>query len=156
MLQRDAEPGGQPPTGENSARASLTARIRRLPGRWLGLAMLVAGLGMIPWLAGLAVELPDSARAAHWAAVWTGLDSLEAVGLAATGLLLIRRDARYRLTAMATATLLAVDAWFDVLTSAAGADRTIAIAMAAFPELPVSALCVVLALRRFPPTPATV
>ena len=117
---------------------------------WLGRVLVAVGLGMIPWLAGLAMMLPDSARAAHWAAAWTGLDSLEALGLAVTGLLLIRRDDRYRLSAMATAALLAADAWFDVMTSAPGAGRAVAIVMAVSAELPVSGLCAVLAFRRFP------
>jgi hypothetical protein len=119
----------------------------RIVHPWLGRGLIVAGAGMIPWLAGLAVQLPSQTTAYHWAAAWTGLDAMEAAGLAATGLLLLRRDDRYRLTAMVTATLLVVDAWFDVTTSAPGGDQAIAIAMAVCAELPVAALCAVLAWR---------
>jgi hypothetical protein len=103
---------------------------------------------MIPWLFVLATQLPAATRAWHWSAAWVGLDSLEALGLAGTGLLLARRDDRYRLVAMATGTLLLTDAWFDVMTAAPGRDQLIAILMAACPELPVAALCMVLALRK--------
>ncbi len=121
-----------------------------LPGRrsrWLHRALIAAGLGMIPWLVLLGSSLPASTTAWHWPAAWVGLDGLEALGLLGTGVLLARRDSRYRLTAMATATLLLTDAWFDVLTSAPGRERLTAIAMAACPELPVAALCAVLAVR---------
>ncbi len=118
--------------------------------RYLGWALTGAGAAMVPWLFVLATELPAHTTAVHWNTVWVGLDSLEALGLASTGLLLRRRDARAGLTAAATATLLAVDAWFDVLTSASGADRAVAIAMAAGAELPMAALCAYLAVRLYP------
>lgn len=118
--------------------------------RYLGWALTGAGAAMVPWLFVLATELPAHTTAVHWNTVWVGLDSLEALGLASTGLLLRRRDPRAGLTAAATATLLAVDAWFDVLTSAAGADRAVAIAMAAGAELPTAALCAYLAVRLYP------
>jgi hypothetical protein len=72
---------------------------------------------------------------------------MEALGLLGTGMLLARRDDRYRLTAAVTATLLLADAWFDVTTAAPGRDQLIAITMAACPELPVILLCATLALR---------
>ena len=122
--------------------------------RWLPRALIVAGLGMIPWLFVLATQLPGSTTAWHWPAAWVGLDGLEALGLLGTGLLLARRDGRYRLAAMATATLLLTDAWFDVLTSAPGREQLTAIAMAACPELPVAALCAVLAVRGWDRPPA--
>lgn len=95
---------------------------------WLARAFAAAGLALIPWLLVLARYLPASARAWHWPAAWIGLDSLEMLGLLGTGLLLLSRDARYRLTAAATAALLLVDAWFDVITSAPGASQLVAIA----------------------------
>lgn len=68
--------------------------------------------------------------------------------LPATGVLLARRAGRHRLAAMATATLLLTDAWFDVTTAGPGAGRLLAIAMAVFPELPLAAFCFTLALGR--------
>jgi hypothetical protein len=72
---------------------------------------------MIPWLGVLGYVLPDATTAAHWNVAWVGLDALEAIGLLATGQLLVRGDRRYAVTATLTGTALLVDAWFDVLTS---------------------------------------
>jgi hypothetical protein len=112
---------------------------------WLAAALTAGGAGLIPWLVVLASYLPASTLAWNWSTAWAGLDSLEALGLFSTGVLLIRRDARYCLTAAATAALLLVDAWFDVTTSAPGLGRLLAIAMAEVVELPVSAACATLA-----------
>jgi len=118
---------------------------RRL--RWLARALVVAGFGMIPWVVLLAIQLPPSTTAAHWSTAWAGLDSMETIGLLATGMLLLRRDDRCCLAATVTGTLIFADAWFDVTTSAPGLAQLTAIAMAAFIEVPVSALCAALALR---------
>jgi hypothetical protein len=115
--------------------------------RWLARALVVAGLGMIPWLVLLATQLPASTVAAHWSTAWVGLDSMETIGLLATGALLLRRDHRCCLAATVTGTLIFVDAWFDVTTSAPGLAQLAAIVMAAFIELPVSLLCAGLALH---------
>lgn len=114
---------------------------------WLATALTAGGAGLVPWMIVLATFLPASTRAWNWSAAWTGLDAFEALGLLSTGALLIWRDARYHLTAAVTATLLLVDAWFDVTTSAPGAGRIIAIAMAVCLELPVAAVCAALATR---------
>ena len=118
---------------------------RRL--RWLARALVVAGLGMIPWLVLLATQLPASTVAAHWSTAWVGLDSIETVGLLTTGALLLRRDDRCCLAATVTATLIFVNAWFDVTTSTPGLAQLTAIVMAAFIEVPVSLLCSALALH---------
>jgi hypothetical protein len=47
--------------------------------------------------------------------------------------------------ATATATLLFVDAWFDVLTSSTRAELVVAIVLAVLVELPLAVLCLVLA-----------
>jgi hypothetical protein len=119
-------------------------------GRWLGRALVAAGLGMIPWLAGLAVMLPGRVVVNHWAAAWTGLDGLEGLSLLVTGVLLLRRDERRCLAATVAATVLAVDAWFDLSTAAPGAGQVIALAMAVLAELPMAVLCAAIALRTLP------
>lgn len=101
----------------------------RLPSaiRCLVLALMCCGVALVVWL-------------------WAGLGALEALGLAATGVLLLRRDPRRCLTAAATAALMVVDAWFDVLTSLPGTELATALAMALGAELPLATLCVVLAV----------
>ncbi|MEU3513844.1 hypothetical protein ABZ770_00805 [Streptomyces sp. NPDC006654] len=115
--------------------------------RRAGGLLVACGLGLLPWLYVLATGLPATATAAHWPVAWVGLDALEALGLIATGLLAARGDRRHALAAAATATLLAVDAWFDTTTAAAGGDFATAVAMALGAELPLAALCGRLALR---------
>lgn len=110
------------------------------------LFMGMAG-AMIPWLCYLSVSLPATATAAHWSAAWVGLDSCEALALFGTGWFLLRDDGRCALTATAACALLGIDAWFDVTTSAPGAELAVALAMAVFVEIPLSLLCGALALR---------
>jgi hypothetical protein len=86
----------------------------------------------------------------NWPALWGGLDAFEALGLVATGFLLLRRDPRRCLTASATAALLVVDAWFDTLTSLPGTEFATAITLALGVELPLATICVVLAVRCLP------
>ncbi|MCG3752063.1 hypothetical protein FKO37_16365 [Amycolatopsis sp. Poz14] len=116
----------------------------------LATVLTVLGLAMIPWLVFLHTELPATAQASHWAWTWTGLDSLEALGLLVTGLLLRRGDCRAGLTAAATSALLLSDAWFDTMTAAPGPDFQLAMLMAAFAEVPLAVVCAVLATRAFP------
>ncbi|NUP38912.1 MAG: hypothetical protein HOY76_18325, partial [Streptomyces sp.] len=54
-----------------------------------------------------------------------------------------------------TCALLVVDAWFDTVTAAPGAELVAALAMAVGAELPLAALCAVLALKRAPGTRRT-
>jgi hypothetical protein len=114
--------------------------------RRAGWLLVACGLALLPWLYVLATGLPATATAAHWPVAWVGLDALEALGLIATGLFAARGDRRHALTAAATATLLAVDAWFDTTTAAPGGDFATAVAMALGAELPLAALCGRLAL----------
>jgi hypothetical protein len=134
-----------------SAECSRAAR-RRLPAgapwRWfLAPALSLAGLAMIPWLAALGWFLPGTATVPHWNLAWVGLDGLEAVGLFTTGRLIRRGDRRYTVTATLTGTALLIDAWFDMLTAASRGDLLAAVLMACIAELPLSALCFLLALR---------
>src|SRR5438445_12206939 len=100
-----------PARAAGESRARLRIRIpTRHWGRHLGWLLTGAGLAMIPWLFVLAATLPPRTVAAHWSTVWVGLDSMEALGLIGTGLLLRRRDAGASLPSAATAVLLAVDA----------------------------------------------
>jgi hypothetical protein len=130
--------------------AAARTKIPRPAKSRLGRGILVAGLGMIPWAFILACSLPSSTRAMHWSTAWAGLDGLEAVALIATGVALIGRYSWLCLPAAVASTLLIIDAWFDVTTSAPGPAAATAIAMALFPELPMAGLCAVLAIRNAP------
>ncbi|MEU5956273.1 LPXTG cell wall anchor domain-containing protein [Streptomyces sp. NPDC047525] len=140
-----------PPPSSTSLRTLRTFRPRR-PS--LSTALVVAGAALVPWLAVLAVTLPSTAEAHHWPLAWAGLDAALAAGLAATGLLRARRDPRHVLTAAAVAALLLVDAWFDTLTAAPGAETVTALVMAVCVEVPLALLCVRLAVRGLRREPA--
>jgi hypothetical protein len=102
------------------------------------LVALAAGGFLLPWSVLLAVTLPDTAQAQHWALAWSGLDVAEAAAALATAALLSRGDRRASLTAAAAGTLLLIDAWFDVCTSAPGAGHAMALAEAGCVELPLA------------------
>jgi hypothetical protein len=126
-----------------------TARGTR-PAAVVGRARLVAlGVGgfLLPWSVLLLVTLPATAHAGHWALAWAGLDGAEGAAALATAVLLARGDRRASLTAVAGGTLLVLEAWFDVCTSAPGAARALAVAEAVLVELPLAAAAIWLALR---------
>ncbi|MGH3379158.1 MAG: hypothetical protein ACRDP6_30955 [Actinoallomurus sp.] len=138
------------PAGRAEHETASASRTSRAWSPWLARALIAGGLAMVPWLFALAVRLPSSTRAQHWSTAWVGLDTLEAFGLITTGVLVRLRDERRCLAAAATATLLLVDAWFDVTTSASGGDRLMALLLAVVLEVPIASLCAVLAVRTFP------
>ena len=113
------------------------------------LAALAVGGFLVPWCVVLAATLPRTTQAQNWSLAWTGLDAAEAVAALATAALLARGDSRACLTAAAGGTLLMVDAWFDVCTSAPGLGHTLAVSEAALVELPLACAAGWLAVRLF-------
>ncbi|HYZ57372.1 MAG TPA: hypothetical protein VE733_28240 [Streptosporangiaceae bacterium] len=111
---------------------------------WLTSLVAVSAMVLLPWIAYLAVTLPQAISARHWPLVWSGLDGAMAAGLAATALLAIRRDHRIAFVAVSTATLLLTDAWFDVCTSPQGKPLAWAIVDMGV-EVAEAAACLVLA-----------
>ncbi|MFD7974295.1 hypothetical protein [Streptomyces sp. NPDC059071] len=113
-----------------------------------------AGLALLPWLGYLAGTLPPVE-----AAGWVTLDTLEAATLLTAGTRVLRQDRACRVPAAASAALLVADACIDLATASPGAERTAAVVMAALAELPLAALCLMLAtsfrrtLRRQPLAP---
>jgi hypothetical protein len=141
----------RPASASSETAGDLQPSARRRGGlRWVGPGLIGSGLALIPWLFVLAAGLPSSTTASHWSTAWVGFDGMEALGLITTGILLDRRDRRRCLAAAVTATLLTVDAWFDVTTATRGADQTTAVAMAVGPEIPLAIVCAVLAARTLP------
>jgi hypothetical protein len=101
---------------------------------------------MVPWTAYLFVSLPPSQRAAHYDLAWGGFDLGLFGVLAATAVAAVRRSRWLPMAAAALATLLVVDAWFDVLTAPTGSEFWTAVAMALLVELPLAGVCVWLAV----------
>jgi hypothetical protein len=121
----------RPSSRPNWPRPALVRRAR--------LVALAVGGFLLPWSVLLAVTLPATAQAQHWALAWSGLDVAEAAAALTTAVLLARGDRRASLAAAAGGTLLLVDAWFDVCTSAPGAGLAMALAEAGCLELPLAA-----------------
>lgn len=103
------------------------------------------GLLLVPWIVLLIHVLPSTHRAPHWDIAWAGFDAVLAVMLAAVAVTTWRNSDWLEGAATATAALLFVDAWFDVLTSSSSTELAVALTEAALVELPMAVVCVVLA-----------
>ena len=114
----------------------------RLVPRWVPYLFAMLSLALAAGIARVFASAPPLHLAVHWRLAWGGFDVALAALLAATGLALFRRSALAEVLAAMTATLLCCDAWLDVLSSVGqGTSATaVAIAEAAFAELPLAAL----------------
>ncbi|MFN0280614.1 MAG: hypothetical protein ACKVZ6_01425 [Kineosporiaceae bacterium] len=119
----------------------------RRPGWWVAPVYLVMTACMVPWIAVLVQTLPDRAVSANYRLAWVGFDVMLLLALARTGWLAWRRSPFVVNVASVTATLLVVDAWFDVTTSPGGDRLAGALAAAVLVELPLAALSVVISWR---------
>ena len=115
--------------------------------RWAGVLFAVCAVVLVPWTVVLAATLPERAVAVNYDTAWVGFDVGLLAAVAGTALAAMRRSRFLGLVASATAALLVVDAWFDVVTSTAGAERLTAGVMAVLVELPLAAVCCWLALH---------
>ncbi|WP_030021949.1 hypothetical protein [Streptomyces monomycini] len=109
---------------------------------WAGRILTGAGLVLLPWMGYLAGTLPPAEAAA-----WVALDAVEAACLLTAGTRLMNGRSGHRAAAAAAAVLLVTDAYADVATAGPGSELLGAIAMAVGAELPLAALCGVLAAR---------
>jgi hypothetical protein len=105
-------------------------------------AYLTISVLLIPWIVYLALTLPTRVTAGHYRLAWVGFDCLLGVAFARTGFLAMRHREQTEVAAVVTATLLIVDAWFDIVTSATDAQLTQAVLLAVFGELPAALLSV--------------
>jgi hypothetical protein len=106
-----------------------------------------AALVLVPWSVWLASSLPCRYVSRHWGIAWAGYDGALATSLALTGVAAFRRAAWLDRAAVAAATLLAADAWFDVVTSGSAGAVAVATGEAVGAELPVALVCIWVATR---------
>ena len=109
--------------------------------RWTGPLFALFSLILLPWTIYLAGSLPAEQVSTNYGAAWAGFDVLLTLALASTAYFALRRSRYLATSATATATLLVVDAWFDVMTTP-GVQRIESILLAAFVELPLAAVCI--------------
>jgi hypothetical protein len=120
-------------------------RNRRLERR-AGQLVVVIAILLTAWIFWLGSTLPPDPLVQQWSTAyigldnysltWVGLDCLEAVGLAATGVFFWRGSPSARTFALLTLPVFFLDAWFDVLTAVSRADLVVSLLMAAVGELP--------------------
>ena len=114
---------------------------------WVGPVFALLALGTVPWVAFLAVTLPRHATFAHYRGVWVGFDTALVAVLALTAYMGWRGRPWVALAATAAATMLLVDAWFDVMTTPLGHGLLLSIALAILVELPLAVICLWIALH---------
>jgi hypothetical protein len=108
--------------------------------RWVAPLYLSLSVLLVPWIVYLALARPVEFGDGHYRVAWVGLDAMEAIALAVTARLAFRRSTWVDIAATATATLLIVDAWFDIMTATPGWQLTQSIAAAALLEIPLALL----------------
>jgi hypothetical protein len=113
--------------------------------RWVVPLFGLGALLLVPWIVLLVFALPSTHEAAHWDIAWAGFDVALALLLLTVAVAACRRSPWLEGAATATATLLFVDAWFDVLTSSTRAELFASAGEAVFVELPLAILCLLLA-----------
>lgn len=118
----------------------------------------VCALALIPWTIYLGLSLPDKYSTTYWSVAWTGFDVLLLLALAATAYFGWRGRQALIGTAIAAATLLVCDAWFDITLDLGTPGIWTSLASAVFIELPLAfflfhraALLLRLTLLRFFP-----
>jgi hypothetical protein len=123
----------------------LRARVRAQALDWIGVLFAAAAIILVPWVVFLVRDLPSDHRSAHWDVAWGGFDGALALLLVGVAVAAWRRSPWLEGAATAAATLLFVDAWFDILTSSSSSELIMAIVEAALVELPIAILCVLVA-----------
>jgi hypothetical protein len=109
--------------------------------RWAGPLFGLFSLIMLPWTFYVAASLPARQLSANFDTAWAGFDVMLIGALAGTAYFALRRSRYLSTAATATAVLLVVDAWFDVITTPSGG-RLQSILLAAAVELPLASVCI--------------
>jgi len=133
-------------SGVALGRKADVAAIRRGARRvaWLYTA---AAVFLLPWIVFLAVSLPKRDLDRHYDVAWVGFDLLLAFAVIRTAWFAHRIDPRVQIPATATATLLVVDAWFDVITAGNRSQFLEALLMALLVEVPAAVFSLYLVRR---------
>jgi hypothetical protein len=115
--------------------------------RWVATVYVGFAVALIPWVIYLALVLPRRNLNEHYDLTWVGFDCLLVAALARTGYLALKRRPLIAVSAAATATLLVVDVWFDVMTAEGAQARGEAVVIAVLVELPLAAVSAAIARR---------
>jgi len=114
--------------------------------RRVGLAMSVGGaVLLVPWVAQLAMTLPDHHSAHQWRLAWSGFDVALTLAFAFTAFTGWRRRQIVITALTVLGVLLLCDAWFDLTLSWGTSEQTASIFTAVFAEVPVAILAFAIA-----------
>jgi hypothetical protein len=134
-------PSGSP-VAEMQAALNLIPAKPQLPlPRWLAPLALCCVLGIIPWIVYLALTLPSDQRTDDYDVAWVGFDCMMCLVLAFLAYCALKRKPATELAAAVAATMLLVDAWFDVVTTRPGTQLMFAVLSAVFAEIPLAIIC---------------
>jgi hypothetical protein len=126
--------------GDRALGPETKRRARRMA--WMYTA---AAAVLLPWIGVLAVTLPKRQFDLHYRAAWVGFDLLLVFAIIRTAYMAFRIDPRVQFPATATATLLIVDAWFDMTTSGSHRQFFEAFVLAVLVEIPAAVFSLYLA-----------
>jgi hypothetical protein len=132
---------GSPLDSAQGATARLPQQLTLPLPRWLGPLALLCALGLIPWMIYLAKTLPSRQRAVDYDIAWIGYDAAMAVVLAALAYCALRRKPATGAVAAVLATMLVIDAWFDIVTTDKPRQLMFAILSAVLAEIPLAIVC---------------
>lgn len=104
------------------------------------LTTLGGSLVLFPWIGYLSVALPATSQAGAWRTAWVGYDIALAAVLAITGLAAWQRRQVLQVLMPLSATLMLVDAWFDVTLSWGTEEQGGALLTALLIEIPLALL----------------
>jgi hypothetical protein len=125
----------------SSGGTTLQARSRRLrPVQLLQACSAACAAFLMAWIMFLSAALPAQAVAHEWKLAWIGLDVAEAAGLLVVTWAARRPRETLIPAAIVTGTLLACDAWFDVILSWGTSDWRWSALSAVAVELPLATL----------------
>ena len=130
---------------EAHAPIRLKERVRARALDWIGVLFAAAALVLVPWVVFLVRDLPSNHRSVHWDVAWAGFDIALALLLVGVAVAAWRRSPWLEGASTAAATLLFVDAWFDILTASSRSELIMAVLEAALVELPIAVFCLLLA-----------
>ncbi|MCW2497946.1 hypothetical protein [Jatrophihabitans sp.] len=109
--------------------------------RWLGPLTICFMAGLLPWIVYLAMTLPARSRADHYDIAWVGFDCAMWLVIGMLGFCAFTGRAATGPFAAVAATMLCLDAWFDVTTSQGQSQFVFAIVLAGAAEIPLAILC---------------
>lgn len=93
---------------------------------------------LLPWSIYLMITLPRTYSSRHYDLAWSGFDVLELLALGATAYFGLRRRQAIIGAALAAATMLVCDAWFDIALDLGTPGIWSALAAAVLVELPLA------------------